>query len=895
MSNGQDTLQFDAQGFTEPMAHPSNPEYLIVYHKDDDKSHAVKLDPGTQKWVIVRGEREGTVEGGGKRDAAPKRAIDEEMGAGEAIKGFGQSIAHGFTMGWADELLGLMSPEMAAKWEANRKQFRQQHKLASGLGELAGGVGAFIGGGAALGGARAVLAGRGALAAGRAGAGAAGRAGARQAARGAARTTPRVSAAAPVARAAPTVAPAAVQAPRGLIKKSLIGAAEGAGFGAAYGAGEAEGGLEDRLDKAYGGGLIGAGLGAAIPIGIAGLAGAGGKVAQMAGGTVDKFKRGIDEDRLLGGASPESARAMAREEAAGGGGLLGGGIVGAVTRLPRRVIDALRGKGGVTLSPERQSARTMINTIDKAKSPDWRDLVSGWRREAPDTFANMTDDEVWLRKLADHLEETGAVRPGQLLATLEPQLGADVASAARQTGGYQQVTQGLLPAAEESARKLTTQMTDAVEDWTARQMRRLGGEAAEGATTSGRRLSSRHEARSAEASRLYGELESRGLSRTAKDEISAAFRREGAFRNESTKRELQEAWVDLVESQNRGVPPNQRIALDVDGGVMALEDALEGRVINSAGRAEMLTRIVREIAKKYAPSNLTGTANALKHKNLMGMADELYKTLNRVTGGDVADVMAAYRRQSEGMRAFVLGDELVRKPGQLTIQMLDDTVQEVRRNAVRGVGEEVKDVVRMEMQDEAEDALIEGYVTALADKARRAAIDGSSATPEQVFLEAEPFLKRLFGNKTDELLDMLRPRAAERETLQRVSRARPTAPGVDPGTEAAEVLKGGTFAGAGQTQAMLRSAVELGRRAFGPGEAQRLATVRLGQLPVREGLDRLATMRRYDLLRQQGQQRLGDQAAVAGGLFGAGNIRRREPRAPTYSEVTRGLLQNYNR
>ena len=39
MSNGQDTLQFDAQGFTKPMPHPSDPEYLIVYHKDDDKSH----------------------------------------------------------------------------------------------------------------------------------------------------------------------------------------------------------------------------------------------------------------------------------------------------------------------------------------------------------------------------------------------------------------------------------------------------------------------------------------------------------------------------------------------------------------------------------------------------------------------------------------------------------------------------------------------------------------------------------------------------------------------------------------------------------------------------------------------------------------------------------------
>ena len=896
MSNGQDTLQYDAQGFTKPMPHPSDPEYLIVYHKDDDKSHTVKLDPETQEWIIVRGEREGTKEGGGERGTVPKRAIDEEMGLGETIKGFGQSIVHGGTMGWADELIGLIgSPELAAKWEANRKQFREQHPVASGLGELAGGVGSFVGGGAALGGVRAALAGRGALAAGRAGAGAVGSAGARQAARGAARATPRVSAAAPVARTAPTVAPAAVQAPRSLLRQIGRTGLEGAAFGGAYGAGEAEGGLEDRVEKAKGGAVLGGGIGAAIPLGIAGLAYGGGKVAQLAGGTMDKFRRGISEDRLLGGASPESARAMAREEAAGGGGVLGGGVMGAVTRIPGRVIDAIRGKGGVTLGPERRSARSMIDDIDQAKPDDWMDLAQTWQRESPDTFANMELDEVWIRKLADHMEETGMARPGELLATINPQTSANVAAAASKVGGYSQVTEGLLPAVRDASRTLTNQVTDAVEDWTGRQMRRLGGEGAEGATTTGRRLTSRQEARKAEAARLYGELENTGLDRNAKREISDAFRREGAFRNPATKRELEETWIDLIEAQNRKLPANQRLALDADGIVMSLEEALATGAINSAGRAEMLVRIVRETAKKYAPSSVSGTANAAKHKNLMGMADELYKTLNKVTGGDVAEAMAAYRRQSEGLRGFKVGEELVTKGAKVTIQMVDDAIREVRKNSVRNISDDISDVVRREMQDEAENALKEGYITTLTDKARRAGVDSSPLSPEQVFLEAEPFLKKLFGDKADELLEMLQPRATERARLERIQGVKPQAAAVDPGTEAAGVGKQLTFWGAGQYQAGQREAAENIRKIFGGANPVRLASARLGQLPMREGLDRLATMRRYDSLRRRGQQRLGQELAPAGGLFGAGAVRTPEPRAPTYDEYTRGLLQNYNR
>jgi hypothetical protein len=227
------------------------------------------------------------------------------------------------------------------------------------------------------------------------------------------------------------------------------------------------------------------------------------------------------------------------------------------------------------------------------------------------------------------------------------------------------------------------------------------------------------------------------------------------------------------------------------------------------------------------------------------------------------------------------------------MKSFDDTIEEVRRNAVRNISDDIDDVVRREMQDEAEDALAEGYVTALADKARRAAIDGSSKSPEQVFLEAEPFLRKLFGSETDDLLKMLERRLTERQRLQRIEGVKPSAAAIDPGTEAAGVAREATFWGAGQTQAGLRERTEAARRWAMGVQPQELAFARLGQLPMREGLERLGTMRRYDQLRQLGQQRLGEDLAVGGGLLGGGAVRTREPRAPTYDERTSGLLQNY--
>ena len=297
ITTDQDRPDYDEQGFTKPMPHPNDPTALIVYHRDDRMGHWVKLDPTNEEWVIASGEREGTKQGGEKRDRQPKRAIDEKMGFAETLGGFGQAIAHGGTMGFADEAIGLASPEAAAEWEANRKQFRQQHRIASGLGELIGGVGSFALGGGALRGGAALAKGGGAL----------GRAA--------------------VARNA------AARAPRGLLKQTLRTGAEGAATGAAYGAGEAEGSISNRIDGAKSGLMMGGIGGAAVPGAMKLASGAAGSVGGMIGGRMGRLKQGIQDDRMLGGTSPASARAMAREEAAGGGDLLlGGGLLGAGKR-----------------------------------------------------------------------------------------------------------------------------------------------------------------------------------------------------------------------------------------------------------------------------------------------------------------------------------------------------------------------------------------------------------------------------------------------------------------------------------------------------------------------------------------------------------------------------------
>ena len=862
ITTDQDRPDYDEQGFTKPMPHPNDPTALIVYHRDDRMGHWVKLDPTNEEWVIASGEREGTKQGGEKRDRQPKRAIDEKMGFAETLGGFGQAIAHGGTMGFADEAIGLASPEAAAEWEANRKQFRQQHRIASGFGELIGGVGSFALGGGALRGGAVLAKGGGAL----------GRAA--------------------VARNA------AARAPRGLLNQTLRTGAEGAATGAAYGAGEAEGSISNRIDGAKSGLMMGGIGGAAVPSAMGLVKGAAGSVGGMIGGRMGRLKQGIQDDRMLGGTSPASARAMAREEAAGGGDLLlGGGLLGAGKRALGRATSTLSGKGGVTLAPEAKAARAMIGNIDAAKPSNWKDLVDAWRKESPDLFANMEAEEVWLRKAADYMESQGTARPGQILGTIDPQTSADVGSAVRGVGGSAEVQTGLLPAVRRSLRDLSDQVADSVEDWASQRMRKLGGESAESATTSGRRLRSRQKERSDEASVLYGRLREMELDVGQKRDIRKAFLKEDPLNNEQTGREIKNTWKNMVEVENRrladlGLPP---VAVGKKGEILDLQKALDQGLVKSAGDVEMLVRVVKEVAEKYNPSNnMTGNAARSTYDNLRGMAGGLYRALNEATGDEVAGAMNAYRRQSDKVRSFISGSDLVKKAKDVTPHSFDDAIQDARDAAVRGM-DGLDEAARKELGDEAQDALAEGYVTALSDKARVAGLDGSAGTAEQVFLDAQKFLKRLFGDDTDDLLEELALGLQERSRLLGIEGMKPSAAQIDD-SAAAAAARLGTFVGAGQTQGAVRETAGAATRWAMGVPPQELATARLAQLPMREGLGRLATMSRYDNLRKLGQQRLGEDLAIGTGLLGA-RATSDTPVPPrlSYREETRGLLRNYNR
>ena len=134
IANGSSKQEFDADDFTEVYEHPDMPGRWIVFAKDNPNvSHEVTLKRNDRtKWQIREGRYRGRVGGSGKslpddRDdikppSAPS-APSDDLSFGEELKGFGQSIIHGGTFGWADDALGKLNPEAAAAWERQRKAY----------------------------------------------------------------------------------------------------------------------------------------------------------------------------------------------------------------------------------------------------------------------------------------------------------------------------------------------------------------------------------------------------------------------------------------------------------------------------------------------------------------------------------------------------------------------------------------------------------------------------------------------------------------------------------------------------------------------------------------------------------------------------------------------------
>ena len=910
--NGQQPV-YDRWGFTAPVDHPGG--YKQVFHRDDieraggnAQGHRVGFHPDGA-WEIEEGPRQGTIAGGRKRRAGeetPQRGEEADLSLGQDLKGFGQSVVHGVTAGFFDDLLAKMGPkgkEMAARWEKNREAFNRQHRNFALLGELAGGVGSFALGGGAL-----QVAGRGLqgtkLATGLArGAGWGRRAAA--GATGAARAVPGVSrvmgAARPTVQAATT---AVQQSPRlsrvaqavpGLARKTAESTAIGAGYGGAMAAGEAESG--EKWDAAKAGARTGGMFGAAMPAGLSTLGFLGGHAAQLFGGRISPFLDKMRGGRLLGGADSPAAGVIAREEAASRGGL---NLLASVARLTRRGIEMASGRGSVTAAPELAAARKMLHEIKTAYPDDFIQVIKQVRAKGGKAFVNMSDDEVWMRVSPAALERAGgpmAPRAGTILATETPQIAADVAAAAARTVGRPQVSGpvGLLAKAAQTADDLTQTVVGTVEDWAGK----LTGGRAGG---SGRSYRARAEQRATRADELYGKLDKFDVKADDLQRINRVFIDDQTFASGGIGRELERIYRDIVKARNfdpvkgRMKPLVDRVGVDAKGNIIPLQEALAGRggeqVLRTVGQVEDFLRAIGQMAEKVNPSStaakVANTGDRAAFTTLNNLKTSVTRVMDDISDEGVRAARLEYRVASGEMSAFQRGQELARLPrAEATLEDLADAAAEVRRTAPRGRGERTT----ARNADAAEDALKEGYVNQLLDKARRAASEGGkdAVTPEGVIVNAKEYLRQLFPKKdVDELVDALQTRVApEREGLLGIGKARAVAATAEE-SATRQALEGATFGLAAQWQAFLRTVNNLVNSGYSPAEARRLATVRFGQLPREAARSRLADVARWDHLRAGGQRRVGHGLGLGAGLLGSGMGAHA---APPQARNRQGLLE----
>tara|TARA_R110000824_G_scaffold167271_3_gene344132 strand:+ start:1515 stop:4118 length:2604 start_codon:yes stop_codon:yes gene_type:complete len=828
--------------------------------------------------------------GGRKRKAgeeAPQRGEEADLSLGQDLKGFGQSVLHGLSAGFFDDLIAKLGPggkERAARWEQNREAFERQHRNWAIGGEIAGGVGSFaLGGGALQGVGRLAqgtkLAAGLARTAGGARTVAAGAAGAARAVPGVSRVMaaarPTVQAATTAVQQSPRLSRAA-QAVPGLGRRTIESTAIGTGFGGAMAAGEAESG--EKWDAAKRGAKVGAMFGAAMPAGLSTLGFVGGHAAQLAGGRISPFLDKMRGGRLLGGADSPAAGVIAREEAASRGGL---NLLASVARLPRRAIEMASGRGSVTAAPELAVARKMLHEIKTAYPDDFKQVIAQIRAKSGDTFKGMDADEVWLRVSPAALEAAGgpaASRAGTILATETPQIAADVASAAGRVVGRPEVSgpRGLLAKAAQTADDLTQNVISTVEGWAGK----LTGGRAGG---SGRSYRARVEQRGTRANELYGKLDEFGVAADDLQRINRVFIDDQTFASGGIGKELEKIYQNIVKARNfddelgRMKPLAKRVGVDGEGNIIPLQEALAGRggqqVLRTVGQVEDFLRAIGQMAEGVNPKSfanqVANTGDRAAFTTLNNLKTSVTRVLDDISDEGVKVARLEYGVASGEMRAFERGQELAKLPStEGTLEDLADAAAEVRRTAPRGRGERTT----ARNADAAADAFNEGYVNQLLDKARRAASEGGkdAVTPEGVIVNAREYLAKLFPKKdVDELVDALRTRVApEREGLVGIGKARATAAAAEESVTR-QALEGATFGVAAQWQAFLRTVNNLVNSGYSPAEARRLATVRLGMNPRDVGRARLADVARYDQMRAGGQRRVGQGLGVAGGLLGS--------------------------
>ena len=879
IANGSSKQEFDADDFTEVYEHPDMPGRWIVFAKDNPNvSHEVTLKRNDRtKWQIREGRYRGRVGGSGKslpddRDdikppSAPS-APSDDLSFGEELKGVGQSIIHGGTFGWADDALGKLNPEAAAAWERQRKAYREEHPIWNMIGEITGGVGgaALATSGAGLAGALGVVRGAGAL--------------------GKTAVAARAAQSAKAIKGGSTAMKAlSDQASRGLGSRTLQAAGTGAGYGALYGAGEAPVGQKKK--GAAWGAALGGGLGGAIPA----TAQLGGLVLRKGAETVKSrvpsLTAALERGHTTGAPSSEATLARMGGATPATGGLLqtkATGPIAGMVQGARRIGEAIgRPLGlaqprGLAHAAEEATNTKIISQLSKSRPVDWKQQIKEMRRnktELMDEAGNkidldtLSDEEMWLRTL-DHFEKH--LSQDDLMAVLTPELAAEAASTTRMAGHEV----GLLrQGAADAVRGLNNRVKQKLETFIGRKnVTGTKGTAQEA-------LDARIAQRKARAGPAYDELAKVEVGADTFFELRNLMNR-SIMGQKDLSAPLEDAWRAMVSAENirrADLGLDDILVKHVSGDdipqPISLKEALaagDASILNNIGAWDILQRSVADIGRKVANPLTRGNMspewiNTFKpvSKNIRSILDKRATAV----GTPYKKVLDNYRRDSDAIRWF------------------DEGVDAVR---MKGNPKDFKNLV-LELERESPDAakgLKEGFVKSLLDDTQSGRL--SNMAPESRFMDAEEYLKILFPGESDAIAKLIKSLSSD--ALKRRGLAS-TIAGSPPGTkssaaaEAAQAVKTATYAGAGQTQALVREVAAAAERATSPATAQGITMSRSLMQPMRRGMPNLYRQQRYNDLRNIGRDRFVRNAAP---IAGQAPLRAMFATTPSASRDNEGLL-----
>ena len=870
--------------FTSPQLDTrySTPVYTVL--DSNGRPHQVELlSEDGSRFRIKDGPLSGVVVSGGTEEFPDPAVIpgphsrDEPpppppgLSLGQDVKGFGQSIAHGATYGWADDALRKMNPEAAERWEANRRAYKKDHPFYNFFGETLGAVGSTA----------AILSGVGTIPAGLA---ATGVVGARAAATGN-RALQAIRGGTQAMQSATGIAT------RPMAQQMIKGGILASGAGGVYGAGDAPPGEKVRgATYGAGGGLV---LGPLIPPTL----GLGGKLLEkskalvsgrlpMTGGPPGSLQRAIDRDFVTGSPSSRAAVDAAERVVSPMSSLLPVATGQTVARTPARVAASTRRglldsdvQTTVAHPIERESNRRITEQLRRTRPNDWKQTINRIREDPTlgfDEFGNsfrvgpenrhlftmadeMSDEQLWLQTL-DQFGNN--INSEDMLALLTPALTSEAASAARSASPQ---TSALVKRAVDDSRKLTDRVWNTVDTW-AQRMTGRGGQANRSASEV---LSDLQAQRAATAGPSYEKLSQANVTADFIGDMRLILQNEVLGRRGNVSNSLDDTWEALVrsenavrrelaESQGRRPPENILGTYDADGVFSVTpfaEIVASGQIgaLRNAGQWDLVIRAIngaaRDQGRKANTASLTGV-NASAHQAASRELADVGRRATRMLD-DVAEdagyleTIRTYRHDSNVIRAFEEGIE------DITMNISPD---EMRRRLTQ--------LAQMSGDDAAE-SYSEAFLRGTIDNSKTG--PDSQLRPERVLSQARRYLEVLFPeSEVNKLMEGLAEDAVRRDALHMIANVKLPAVGPETGRAATEAVKMGTYSaipiiGQSQTQAALRTGAEAGRAVLDPSKAGQITAAMRLQQPIRQGGVNLAQQQRWDDLMNIRRHKFGQQ------------------------------------